>query len=181
MEGRPCTLEITVISGENLCIDGKPVRENAYVVVRAESLKCYTTKMAAESKSNGENSSSFLSWNEKLSLEMSVHARCITFEVQCKTSKGVDRDVGVARIAVSDFMGESANCMKVLSYGLRDWDGRRNGVIHFSVRVKMPEEKEKGMTVSSGGLEAEVMGFEVNDEKSSNGVVIGIPLWWSYT
>ena len=130
------TLEITVISGENLYVDQNPVTKDTYVVVRTESLNCCTTKMAMEGGS-GSNPS----WNEKFLLDMPMHARSITFEVQCKTSKGI-KNIGVARIAVSDFLGPNLqeNCLQVLSYRLRDWEGRRNGVINFSVRMKTPEE-----------------------------------------
>ena len=187
MEARPRILEIMVISGENLCIDRNPVKENAYVVVRAESLKWCTTKMA---KQLGESSSSLLSWNEKLLLDIPLHARSVTFEVHCKTSKGAVRNIGVARIAISDFLGGkvSESSIQMLSYRLRDWDGRRNGVIHFSVKAKLPEEDPsceakmvpaKGMPVTCGGFEGKIMGFQV-DETNSNGVVVGIPVWWSY-
>ena len=99
-------LEITVISCENL-----RVTEDPYVVVRAESLKCCTTKMA---KDSGSNKTSLFSWNEKLMLNMPMHARSITFEVQCNRFKGF-RPAGVARIAVSDFLGGgvSGNFMHV--------------------------------------------------------------------
>jgi len=35
----------------------------------------------------------------------------------------------------------SGNCSQILSYKLRDWEGRQNGVIHFSARVVVPEQK----------------------------------------
>ncbi|RDX99929.1 BON1-associated protein 2, partial [Mucuna pruriens] len=125
-------LEITVISGENLRVTEEP-----YVVVRAESLNCCSTKMV---KDSGSNNSSLFSWNEKLMLNMPLHARCITFEVQCNRFKAL-RPVGIARIAVSDFLGgsEPENCL--LSYQLWDWEGKGNGVIHFEVRVVAPEER----------------------------------------
>ncbi|XLR62383.1 hypothetical protein HN51_005682 [Arachis hypogaea] len=197
---RPSTLEIMVISGENLCMNQNPVKE-AYVVIRAESLKCCTTKMV---KYGGENTSSLLSWNEKFLMDIPLHARSITFEVQCKNSNGAVRSVGVARIAISHFLGEKNNVngnkgiyectmQKMMSYRLRDWDGRRNGVINFSVRVaKLPEEDPlleatavvpepaKGMPVRSCGFEGRVLGFKVDESNNSNGVAVGIPLWWSY-
>ncbi|XP_061340129.1 BON1-associated protein 2-like [Gastrolobium bilobum] len=170
------TLEITVISGENLS-----VTEDAYVVVRAESIKSCTTKMAKKSDGNNKNSS-FISWNEKFLLDMSLHARSITFEVQCKKFKGA-RPLGVARIAVSDFLGGDVpeNCLQVLSYGLRDWEGRRNGVIHFSVRVAAVSAVEpvKGMVACNKDAGDQLMGINVGD-KNCNGVVVGVPFWWNY-
>ncbi|XP_061340124.1 BON1-associated protein 2-like [Gastrolobium bilobum] len=177
------TLEITVISGENICVDDQsPMGENVYVVVRAESLNSCTTKMVKEDKG-------LLAWNEKFLLDIPMHARSVTFEVQCKKYKG-SRPIGVARIALSDFLGGSVseNCLQMLSYNLRNWDGKRNGVIHFSVRVITPEDRSCSetksvlgiTTVSSNGFEPhEVMGFQV-DHKNSSHVVIGIPVWWSY-
>ncbi|KAL5061959.1 hypothetical protein RYX36_023696 [Vicia faba] len=160
------TLEVTVISGENI-----HVPEDAYVVVRGESLDCYTTKTVKD------NNSSFLSWNEKFLLDMPLHARSITFEVQCKKFKGV-RPIGVARIAVADFLSgsESENCMQVLRYRLRDWEGRTNGVIHFGVRVVVPEKT----SVTTAEIDTVMNGKKNYGGKNSNGVVIGIPIWWNY-
>ncbi|XP_057454533.1 BON1-associated protein 2-like [Lotus japonicus] len=135
------TLEITVISGENL-----RVTDDAYVVVRGESLNCCTTRTVKDSGEGDKNNSnsSLLSWNEKFLLDMPAHARSITFEVQCGKFKGV-RPVGVARIAVSDFLGGDVpdSCLRVLSYRLRDWEGKQNGVLHFAVRVVVPERSCK--------------------------------------
>ena len=158
-------LEITVISCENL-----RVMEDPYVVVRAESLNCCTTKMA---KDSGSNKTSLFSWNEKLMLNMPMHARSITFEVQCNRFKGL-RPVGVARIAVSDFLGGAAvseNCLHELSYRLRDWEGKENGVIHFTMRVAAAPVK--GTVVSKGSGDGFV-GINVGGNKC-NEVVVGVP------
>ncbi|MED6121276.1 hypothetical protein PIB30_028526 [Stylosanthes scabra] len=175
------TLEITVISGENI-----HVKEEAYVVVRAESLKSCTTKAAKNTNidTNNNISSSLISWNEKLLLEIPMHARSITFEVQSKSSRASSaRSVGVARIAISDILLAGSGCGddnsdNVLSYRLRDWDGRRNGVIHFSVR----------MTVAAPPLENAVMPpmkelveDQKKTRKDSGEVVLGVPLWWNYS
>ncbi|XP_050918248.1 BON1-associated protein 2-like [Lathyrus oleraceus] len=163
------TLEITVISCENI-----HVSDDAYVVVRGESLNCYTTKTV-------KDKSSFLSWDEKFLLDMPLHARSITFEVQSKKFKGA-RPIGIARIAVADFLNgdESENCMRVLRYRLRDWEGKKNGVIHFGVKVVVPEK----ISVTAVGNETLVNGKNFGDRltgvdcggKNSNGVV-----WGNYT
>ncbi|ESW06953.1 hypothetical protein PHAVU_010G090100 [Phaseolus vulgaris] len=171
---RSRTLEITVISGENVRI-----MEDAYVVVRAESLNCCTTRPA---KDDGTN---FLSWNEKFLLDMPMHARSITFEVQCTKFKAF-RPLGVARIAASDILGDAAvpeNQLQELSYGLRDWEGKRNGVIHFTVKVVPPppttEEKclkpsVKAVVTGKGCGD----GMKVGDKKKE--VVVGVPFWCYY-
>ncbi|KAK7274570.1 hypothetical protein RIF29_15666 [Crotalaria pallida] len=165
------TLEITIISGENL-----NKTDDAYVVVRAESIKCCTTRTAKAS--GNADDSTFLSWNEKLFIDVPAHARSITFEVQCKKSNGAARTVGVARIGINDFLGEGVpdNCLQVLSYGLRDWEGRRNGVIHFAVRVAVPEECTARTKDNSG---ERLMRAHVGDKKSC-GIVAGVPFWWNY-
>ncbi|KAF1889776.1 hypothetical protein Lal_00025104 [Lupinus albus] len=167
-------LEITVISGENL-----HVKDEAYVVIRAESINCYTTKIAID---NGSEDLSFLSWNEKFLINMPMHAKSITFEVQCKkSSKGTARTVGVARIAVSDFMeiGVPENSMQVLSYRLRDWEGKRNGVIHFAVRVVVEEDfPAKGTVASVKDCGEKLIRVHVDDKKSC-GFVARSPFWWN--
>ncbi|CAJ1950024.1 unnamed protein product [Sphenostylis stenocarpa] len=172
------TLEITVISGENISMDRKSVAENAYVVVRAESLNCCTTKMV--NADEGVHA-----WKEKMVLEVPSHARSVTFDVQCKKYRGV-RSIGVARIALSDLLGAknddvvSESVPGMFCYWLRNWEGRRNGVIHFSVKVvdnlfsETIQKKDTGM-MYSGGIENEVMGFVVNPKKSTR-LVIGIPV-----
>jgi len=168
------TLEITVISGENV-----RVTEDAYVVVRAESLNCCTTRTA---KDDGTN---FLSWNEKLLLDVPMHARSITFEVQCTRFKGF-RPLGVARIAASDFLGDAAvpeNQLQEFSYGLRDWEGKRNGVIHFAVRVAPPpppaEEKCVKPTVKLA-VTRKGCGDRIKVGDKNKEVVVGVPFWWNH-
>ncbi|XP_054785137.1 BON1-associated protein 2-like [Prosopis cineraria] len=126
------TLEVKVLSAEGLTVDRKPVTKNVFVEVRAETLNCSTTSPGTAEGARGNPS-----WNETLMVEMPPHARSITFDVKCKTSMGA-KSVGIARIALSDFLGGIVpeSCQQFLSYRLRDWEGRRNGIINFSVRVK---------------------------------------------
>ena len=177
---RSKTLEVTVLTAENLTVDRKPVTKNAYVVVRTESLNCCTTGMAAEDGSHSL-------WNEKFFLEIPMHARSITFEVYYKNSVGA-KVIGVVRIALSDFLGGgvSESYLQFLSYRLRDSGGRRNGVINFSVRVKMPEcsslmpKPAVGVPENKNGP----CGYQMRTalaENNSNEVVVGIPVWWNYT
>ncbi|CAK8560893.1 unnamed protein product [Lathyrus sativus] len=168
MEGKQqaCKLEITIISGQNISVDGDSKTEELFVVVRAESLNSCTTKMVKENKG-------FLSWNEKIMLDIPPQAKSVTFEVQCMKYKGI-RPIGVARIALSDLLDDNVllqSCDQTLSYGLRDWDGRKNGVINFSVRRVTQEdnlclEKEQGkniIMVSSSKFED--VGFKVQLRK----------------
>ncbi|KAK7390023.1 hypothetical protein VNO78_25321 [Psophocarpus tetragonolobus] len=185
MEAKPHaqTLEITVRCGENISVDQRLGAENVYVVVRAESPNCCTTKMVNE---NG----GVHAWNEKFLLEVPSHARSVTFEVQCKKYKGV-RPIGVARIALSDLVSSNNNAVsdnvpQMLCYGLRNWEGRRNGVIHFSVKEATQTEdnlcsqtKQAKDITTCERSEHEVMGIQVDQHKLSP-VVIGIPVSWSY-
>ena len=184
----PRALEVTVISGENFCVDRTPVTENIYVAVRAESLKCWTTKPAKQ-----EVKSLSTSWNEKLMVEVPLHAQSITLEVQCKTPRGVVRSIGLARIAIRDVIPKDEKCCEVLSYRLRNWEGRKSGVINFSVKVANKEEQEirkddKDLKmVNSGDFKPERIGFHhhhqhmkadnQNNDTDYNGYVMGIPVW----
>ncbi|KAK4266780.1 hypothetical protein QN277_023656 [Acacia crassicarpa] len=185
---KPRTLEVTVISGESLCIDQTPVTENVYVVVRAESLKCWNTKPAKQEV--GTLSSL---WNEKLMVEVPLHAQSITFEVQCKTPRGMVRSVGLARIGIWDVIPKEDKCLEMLSYRLRNWEGRRSGIINFSVKVASNKEqdtekelKDSKMMVNSGDLKAKIIGVDhqdmnANNHNDNNGHVMGIPVnWWNY-
>lgn len=184
IETKPRTLELTVLSAENLRVNGKTATKNVFVVVRAESLTAHTTSC----KGNGSNSNGFVSWNEKFVVEVAAHARSIAFEVKCKTSPtGSVRDVGVARVALSDFLGTVVpdHCLQFLCYRLRDWDGLKNGVINFSVR-DLTAAPPLGKVVGGGcdgfhGFQ-EVVGVKSegcsSSSASDNAVVTGIPVWW---
>jgi len=123
-------LEFTLLSAEGLHLRGKPANKDVFLVVRADSIASHTTATATET--NGS-----LSWSEAFLVEVGPHARCVTIEVKCRTGAG-ERDVGVARIALSDFLGGSGPDLQAMCYRLRDWDGRENGMVNFSVRVVSP-------------------------------------------
>ncbi|XP_061340166.1 BON1-associated protein 2-like [Gastrolobium bilobum] len=165
---KPRTLEVAVLSAEDLRVNGKPATKNVYVMVRAESITSHTTAMKGDGGGGG-----FHSWNERFLVELAMHARSITFEVKYKTQMGVIKDVGVARIALSDFLGGFVpdNCLQFLSYRLRDFDGLRNGIINLSVRVVAPTAPVK---IIGGSCR-----LQTGTNNSSNGVVTVIPIWWN--
>ncbi|KAL2318249.1 hypothetical protein Fmac_032125 [Flemingia macrophylla] len=91
-----------------------------------------------------------LSWNERLVVEVSAHARSVTLEVKCRNAPGM-KDVGVVRIAVEDILGGAAagsdeERERFLSYALREslhasWQESRSGgyVCHcFIASVTFP-------------------------------------------
>ncbi|KAI4328744.1 hypothetical protein L6164_021077 [Bauhinia variegata] len=127
------TLEITVLSAENLRMNQKLMKKNAFVSVQPDSRNACTTRMDSE----GGN---YPSWNQKLVLDLPMHARFITTEVKCKTSMGIT-SVGMAKVPLSDFLGGYVpeSQLNFLSYRLWDRKSRRNGIINLSVRVKMSE------------------------------------------
>ncbi|KAJ1426823.1 C2 domain [Sesbania bispinosa] len=167
---RSHTIDITILSAENLCMNGKPIRKNAYVVIHTPNPKFLTTTMS------GDESGSYPSWNEKFTVEFCDASKYITLEVQCKTWLGV-RSVGTAQIAVSDVLGGfvGQNCLQFLSYRLWDGKGQRNGIINFSVRVKVPDQYSESSSCNS--MQIAVKRANIND---SNGVVTGIPVFWNY-
>ncbi|KAI4313200.1 hypothetical protein L6164_026197 [Bauhinia variegata] len=199
------TLEVTVLSCENLNMGRKPVAKNVYVVFRTESLNSFTTRM--EMAEGG----SCLSWNEKFLVDMPMHAGSITFEVQCKTSIGI-KSIGEAKIMVSDFLCGTIpeTNLQFLSYRLRDKEGRRNGIINFSVRVMSPQyspalvKSEEGTSIellcrSNSRIPTQIDelcpittqassvnvvsndgygGLQIKVQSSANQAVTGIPVYW---
>ncbi|XP_008232805.1 PREDICTED: BON1-associated protein 2-like [Prunus mume] len=162
-------LEIRVISAENLQLDRKPIKKNAFATVRAEKDSQFrTTDMDTEG-------GAYPKWNEKLVLDLPFHARSFTVEIQCKTSYGV-RKIGTAKIPVSDFMGGFVpeGYLHFLSYRLRDNRGERNGIVNISVRMQVPELKACAATSSHSS-----MGFPVGDSSFGGGsVATGVPVWY---
>ncbi|KAG5626870.1 hypothetical protein H5410_012088 [Solanum commersonii] len=127
-------LEVTVISGENLLDNRKqPVKKNAFVNIKSESYSCnlQTTKMDKEG-------GGFPKWNEKLIVDLPMHARHLTVEVQCKSSSGI-KTIGIAKVPTSDFIGGilPEDYLHFLSYRLRNEKGEKNGIIIFLLGLRM--------------------------------------------
>ncbi|KAI9110032.1 hypothetical protein K1719_019073 [Acacia pycnantha] len=175
------TLEVNVLSAEGLTVDRKPVTKNVFIEIRAETLNCSTTSLGVADGARGSPS-----WNETLMVEIPPYARSITFDVKCKTSMGT-KSVGIARIALSDFLGGIVpeSCLQFLSYRLRNWEGRRNGIINFSVRVKsaMAPKYEPSVPVPALADIRSSCGFQMRvplgDQHNPRGVVTGIPIRWT--
>ncbi|XP_016466274.1 BON1-associated protein 2-like [Nicotiana tabacum] len=164
-------LEITVISGENLRQNRTQwVKKNAFVNIKTDSSSnIQTTRMDKE----GGN---FPMWNEKLIVNMPMHARYLTVEVQCKTSSGI-KTIGIARVPTSDFIGGflPEDYLHLLSYRLRDEKGEKNGIINFSVKVKNAQSYTAGCaTAYSQQWMATPVAMGSN---ASGGVVTGIPVY----
>ncbi|KAK7406350.1 hypothetical protein VNO78_07974 [Psophocarpus tetragonolobus] len=161
------TVEMTILSAENLQMNRKSIRGSTFVTVQSDA----SSEASAATKVDSEGGS-YPSWNEKVVMDVPLHARFITVEVKCKTSSSssVSNSVGVARIPVSDLIGRymPLNQLHYLSYRL--WDGKvnRNGVINISVRVIVAEHS---MSFSA------VTGVPVPGNPST-GVVTGIPAVW---
>ena len=167
MEAASLVMEITVISAEALRVNSrKPVKKNAYVVVRTDSKNSEMTRVDTEG-------GSFSTWNQKLVMNLPAQARFVTVEVHCKGSSG-DRVIGTARVPVSDFSGglTPESYLHFLSYRLRDEKGERNGIVNLSVRMKgsvmaAPPQRMWPETVVGGGWDC-------------SGVVVGVPVHSSY-
>ncbi|XP_060169142.1 BON1-associated protein 2 [Lycium barbarum] len=166
-------LEITVISGENLHENRKqPVKKNAFVNIKTDNSSCnvQTTRMDKEG-------GSFPAWNEKLIVDLPMHARHLTVEVQCKNSSGI-KTVGIARVPTSDFIGGflPEDYLHFLSYRLRDVKGEKNGIINFSVRVKNAPPRTTSCAAAYS-RQWTVEPVAMGSKNGSCGVVTGIPMY----
>ncbi|KAK8654541.1 hypothetical protein V6N13_128504 [Hibiscus sabdariffa] len=173
METKSRTLEITILSAEDLRTGNRPVKKNAFVVVSIDSFNSKATKIDGEG-------GSYPSWNDKLVMEMPVQTRFITLQVKyCKgSSSGGEKLVGVARIPVMDFTGgySPETCLQYLSYRLRDAKGLKNGIINVSLRLKESLRDCSSQAASAGGIG---LGIPI-DGRTDYGVVTGVPICSGY-
>ncbi|XP_038905248.1 BON1-associated protein 2-like [Benincasa hispida] len=172
------SIEITVISGEDLRIDRKPVKRKTFATVKFDRQSFGSGGGETEIDERG---GSYPLWNEKMALEIPVDAMFLTIEVHCG-SISRNRIVGTAKVPVSDFLGRyrPESYLHLLSYRLRDGNGERNGIVNISVRVKVLESESETALTSKGKVRipaAETATFY----RSGGGVVIGVPLWSSYS
>ncbi|KAF5733012.1 BON association protein 1 [Tripterygium wilfordii] len=153
------TLEFTVLSGEDLRLDGKPIKKGAFVVVKIDPLNRFTTKIDAEG-------GSYPYWEDKFVMELPANSRFVTAEVRCKNN---GRIVGKATMPVSDIEGEYTplDYLHFLSYRLRDERGLKNGIVNVSARLKV-----RGYAGSSLTAAKPEMGLPTY----AGGVVTGVPV-----
>ncbi|XP_022872578.1 BON1-associated protein 2-like [Olea europaea var. sylvestris] len=154
-------IEVTVITGEDLRVNRRnPVKKNAFVIVRSDPLNAKSTGMNTDGGCNPI-------WNEKLVMDLPMHANFITVEVHSGS-----KIIGIARIPLSDFMGGylPANYLSFLSYRLRDDNGEKNGIINLAVKVSGQTNMSCAASCSRPWF-----GGPMN-EKVSNGTVTGIPV-----
>ncbi|XP_073147210.1 BON1-associated protein 2-like [Henckelia pumila] len=155
-------IEVTVISAEGLLMNRRqPVKKNAFVVVRSDPFNSRSTGMDPQG-------GSCPSWNQKLVMELPVHARFITVEAHSG-----NKAIGSANIPVTDFCGGflPENSLSFLSYRLRDGGGEKNGIVNLSVKVR----GGSGKAQCSASCARPWMGFPA-ENKVSNGIVTGIPV-----
>ncbi|CAN8286229.1 unnamed protein product [Cochlearia groenlandica] len=166
------SLEIELISAEGLKINRKPVKRKTFCIVRIGS-KSWISKP----DQIGDN---YPVWREKIEMEMALNEN-ITFiiiEVLYKTTNGVDKNIGVAKIPVIDFMGGFAppkGFLNFLSYRLRDEYGDKSGILNVSITVK-----PYGEDVRSSSSPSRTVGLGGYNRRE----VTGVPVWcayqWSY-
>ncbi|KAE8723311.1 putative RING/U-box superfamily protein [Hibiscus syriacus] len=174
METESRTLEITILSAEDLRIGNKPVKKNAFVIVSIDSFNNKATKI-------DRYGGSYPSWNDKLVMDMPMQTSFITLQVKyCKGSSGGEKPVGFARIPVTDFIGgySPETCLQYLSYRLRDPKGLKNGIINICLRLK---EALHGCSSQAAAASASGIGLGIPiDGRRDLGVVTGIPIWSGY-
>ncbi|CAL1397618.1 unnamed protein product [Linum trigynum] len=182
------TLEFTILSAEELRLEGRPVKKNAFAVVKTDP---FINSGSTRADSDG---GSYPQWNEKVVVEMPMPpANSVTLEV-----RSGNRVVGAVAVPVSDFLGDGLtpeDYLHFLSYRLRDPRGVKNGIINFSVRVRggggggsiygcSPAAGKKVVEAECGGSSTPPSwGVPMVDGRSNygggGGVVTGVPVWGS--
>ncbi|CAN1236903.1 BON1-associated protein 2 [Linum grandiflorum] len=162
------SLEFTILSAEDLRIDGKPVKKNAFALVRTDH---------SNSKSTSAGDGSYPRWNEKVVLDFPRGTQFVTVEVQCRVGSAGNRVIGTVNVPVTDFLGHfkaPENYLNFLSYRLRDPRGGKNGIINFSVRVN---GGGGGGDRSGAARKKESAGFGGNYEPSLSSTYL-VPASW---
>ncbi|KAJ0053109.1 hypothetical protein Pint_00360 [Pistacia integerrima] len=182
------TLEIKVLSAEDLRIGGRSVKKNAFAIVKVDPWNYHGTKV-------DPLGGSYPKWDEILEIILPVGATSLTLEVQCKTSSG-DRLIGTGNLPLSDIIEDYTpeHYLRFLSYILKDTKGKRNGIINLSVRVKMPKQVRSSLgkpkvpdyAACSSNAVLKVAGYKSSlaqmieipiGERKFEGAVIGVPVW----
>ncbi|KAJ8748981.1 hypothetical protein K2173_013420 [Erythroxylum novogranatense] len=166
------SLEITILSAENLCVNKKAVEKNSFVVVKVDPLNFYATRAESEGGCSP-------SWNEKLVMAMPMKAWFITLQVISKVGSAY-RVIGGVNVPVSDFFGShktAENYAHLLSYRLKDEKCDKTGVINVSIKVSNKSRHLNKLRPCSPSSKP-VVGLAVSEKNGYHGgVVMGIPMW----
>ncbi|GAV85577.1 C2 domain-containing protein [Cephalotus follicularis] len=186
METPSNALEVTILSCEELRIGGNFLKKKVYVIVKTDPFNCHTTYI-------NEQGGGYPSWNEKIVINMPMHAKFMTLEVRCcktNNSSSDDRIVGLANVPVSDFIGgyTPENYLQFLSYRLSNAEGERNGIINISIRVKVSISSSATMAFHNETIHKRinVPGYACSTtprfgvpmgRSNYDTVVTGVPVW----
>ncbi|KAG7553448.1 C2 domain [Arabidopsis thaliana x Arabidopsis arenosa] len=139
-------IQITAISAEDLVDGRKPVDKNAFVAFNMAGNNWKQPMRTSLDEVGGNHPM----WEDKLETEFSSEKEptSVMYVQVYHRSSGKDKHVGTARVPVKEFTGEYApeGFMHCLSYRLWDEQGRRNGIVNFSVRI-LPNKSD---TTKSG-------------------------------
>ncbi|KAJ8748969.1 hypothetical protein K2173_013408 [Erythroxylum novogranatense] len=166
------TLEITILSAENLRVNKKPVKKNSFVVVKVDPSNFKSTRAESEGGCSP-------SWNQKLVMAMPMEARFITFQVLSKVGSA-KRVIGSVNVPISDFFGShntAEDYARLLSYRLKNEKCDKTGVINVSIKVS-DEGRHLNKLRPCSPSSNPVVGLAVGEKKGyDGGVVMGIPVW----
>ncbi|XP_004134335.1 BON1-associated protein 2 [Cucumis sativus] len=163
------TLEITVISAEDLHRHRKPIKKNSFASVKIDSQNPVSTQI-------DDKGGSYPLWNNRLALELPSNVSFMTIDVHSGNFSR-HKIVGTVNVPVSDFLSGflPESYLHFLSYRLRDGKGERNGIVNISVRVLVHDNY-----VASSSSSSQSQNVKIPAEKSNigggGGVVIGIPI-----
>lgn len=190
------SLEIELISAEGLKVDRKPVKRKTFCVVRIDQ----KTRVCKLDDLGG----SCPTWKDKIEMDMPINGSVtfISIEVLYLTSGGAKKNVGYAKIPVTDFMGGFAprGHVNFLSYRLRDEYGDKSGIVNVSIMVKPDCNDVKYSSPSPSSIVAPVDYAACSSQAAVNGqmwrprtsssmavtagygggVVTGVPVWCTY-
>ncbi|XP_078174086.1 BON1-associated protein 2-like [Carex rostrata] len=144
------TLEITVISAEDLRQGCHHLGQGAFITVRSGPSVVSTT-------ASTEDTRNYPSWNERLHIREPSHGGWIQVDVSKRKQGDASNAVHIANVKVplSDFSYGPVGYKHFLSYRLRDQEGRGNGIVNLCVR-RLEENGEKQFKG-----EAHAMGYPV--------------------
>ncbi|KAL8136439.1 hypothetical protein V2J09_002440 [Rumex salicifolius] len=168
----PIDLEITVLSVDSLVMPNKRRKKNSvHVSVCVDSDPSTWQSTSTVDVARGETSAT---WNERL--KVTGVSSSVAFEVrQSRKSMltGKSKRVAIcsADVPVSELVeGHVArDCVRFLSYRLRDRDGEDSGIVNFSIRVKgLDRDGNRGRSLLP---ELGVPRWQAG----GGGVVVGVP------